>query len=51
MQLQYGPIGVYFKEKDENGVWNSITDEQSREEYGKSAGELKGYYEVNEPQP
>ena len=49
MQLQYGPIGVYFKEKDANGVWNSITDEQSKQEYGKSAGELKGYYEVNGP--
>ena len=34
MQLQYGPIDVYFTEKDENG---------------KSAGELKGQYEVYGP--
>lgn len=49
MQLQYGPIGVYFTEKDENGVWKSITDEESREKFGKSAGELKGEYEVYGP--
>ena len=49
MQLQYGPIGVYFKDKDENGVWNSITEEQAKAEYGKGAGELKGYYEVAGP--
>lgn len=49
MQLQYGPIDVYFTEKDENGVWNSITDEESKEKYGKSAGELKSYYEVAGP--
>ena len=49
MQLQYGPIGTYFTEQDENGVWQSITDEASKEKYGKSAGELKGEYEVYGP--
>lgn len=49
MQLQYGPIGVYFKDKDENGVWNSITEEEAKAEFGKGAGELKGYYEVAGP--
>ena len=46
MQLQYGPIGVYFTDKDDNGLWNSIEDAQAREKFGKSAGELKGQYEV-----
>ena len=46
MQLQYGPIDVYFTHKDENGVWLSITDEESQEKYGKTAGELKGESEV-----
>ena len=49
MQLQYGPIGTYFTEQDENGIWQSITDEESKEKYGKSAGELKGEYEVYGP--
>ena len=49
MQLQYGPIGVYFLDQDENGVWNSITDEKSQELYGKGAGELKGENEVYGP--
>lgn len=49
MQLQYGPIGTYFTEQDENGVWQAITDEESKEKYGKSAGELKGEYEVYGP--
>ncbi len=49
MQLQYGPIGVYFTEQDENGMWLSITDEEAKELYGKSAGELKGVYEVYGP--
>lgn len=49
MQLQYGPIDVYFTEQDEDGVWKSITDEESKEKYGKSAGELKGEYEVYGP--
>ena len=46
MQLQYGPIGVYFTEQDENGVWQSITDAEAQEQYGKSSGELKGEQEV-----
>lgn len=49
MQLQYGPIDVYFTEKDDDGLWLSITDEESQEKYGKSAGELKGEYEVYGP--
>ncbi len=49
MQLQYGPIDVYFTEKDANGLWQSISDSESREKYGKSAGELKGQYEVYGP--
>lgn len=49
MQLQYGPIGVYFTSQDEDGLWNSITDDECREKYGKSAGELKGNYEVYGP--
>ena len=47
MQLQYGPIGVYFnEEKDENGMYVSISDEEAREKFNKSAGELKSTYEV-----
>ncbi len=49
MQLQYGPIGVYFSEKDENGVWQVITEEEAQKKYGKSSGELKGQYEVYGP--
>ncbi len=49
MQLQYGPIGEYFTKQDENGVWLSITDEESREKYGKGSGELKGELEVYGP--
>ena len=49
MQLQYGPIGVYFTDQDENGVWNSITEEEAQARYGKGAGELKGTYEVAGP--
>ena len=49
MQLQYGPIGVFFTEQDDKGMWISITDEESREKYGKSAGELKGVHEVYGP--
>ena len=49
MQLQYGPIGVYFTEKDDKGVWQVITDDAAREKFGKSAGELKGQYEVFGP--
>ena len=49
MQLQYGPIDVYFTSQDENGVWNSITEEEAQAQYGKGAGELKSYYEVAGP--
>lgn len=49
MQLQYGPIGVYFTEQDENGVWKSISDEEAQAQFGKGAGELKGTYEVAGP--
>lgn len=49
MQLQYGPIGEYFTEQDENGVWQSITEEECQEKYGKSSGELKGELEVYGP--
>ena len=49
MQLQYGPIGTFFTEQDDKGMWISITDEESREKYGKSAGELKGVHEVYGP--
>ena len=49
MQLQYGPIGIYFSEKDANGVWQVITDDEAQAQYGKSSGELKGQYEVYGP--
>lgn len=49
MQLQYGPIGTYFTEQDADGVWQSITDEDGREKFGKTAGELKGECEVYGP--
>lgn len=49
MQLQYGPKGIFFTGQDEKGMWLSITDAQSREKYGKSAGELKGNHEVIGP--
>ncbi len=49
MQLQYGPIGTYFIDKDENGVWNSISDEEAKDKFGKSAGELKSESEVHGP--
>lgn len=49
MQLQYGPIGTYFTEQDADGVWQSITDSEAKEKYGKSAGELKSEYEVYGP--
>ena len=49
MQLQYGPIGTYFTEQDENGLWQSITDAEAQEKFGKSAGEVKSEYEVYGP--
>ena len=49
MQLHYGPIGVYFTGQDESGMWMSITDEEAKEKYGKSAGELRNQYETYGP--
>lgn len=49
MQLQYGPIGIYFTEKDANGVWQVVNDDDARAKFGKSSGELKGQYEVFGP--
>ena len=49
MQLQYGPIDVYFTGKDDKGNWNSITEEEAQAKYQKGAGELKSYYEVAGP--
>ena len=49
MQLQYGPIGVFFNEKTDAGLWKSITDDESREKFNKSAGELKSQSEVAGP--
>ena len=49
MQLQYGPIGTFFTEQDDKGMWISITDAEAREKFGKSAGELKGVHEVYGP--
>ena len=49
MQLQYGPIGVFFNEKNDKGQWISITDEEVREKFNKSSGELKGQMEVAGP--
>ena len=50
MQLQYGPKGVFFTEQEEGtGMWLSITDEEARAKYGKSAGELRNLYEVYGP--
>ena len=49
MQLQYGPIGTYFTGQDENGLWQSVTDAEAQEKFGKSAGELKSEMEVAGP--
>lgn len=49
MQLQYGPIGIYFSEKDANGVWQVITETEAQAKFQKSSGELKGQYEVYGP--
>ena len=43
------PIGTYFTEQDENGLWKSITDEEAKAKFGKSAGEVKGEYEAYGP--
>lgn len=39
-------IGTYFTGQDEDGVWLSISNEESLEKYGKGSGELKGECEV-----
>ena len=49
MQLQYGPKDVYFTGKGSDGLWQSITDEESQSKYGCSAGELKSQNEVAGP--
>ena len=49
MQLQYGPIDVYFTEKDDDGLWLSITEDEAQEKFGKGAGELKSANEVAGP--
>jgi len=49
MQLQYGPIGQYFTEKDDKGMWLSITEDEAQAKFGKSAGEVKAQLEVNGP--
>ena len=49
MQLEYGPIDVFYTGKGDDGMWISITDEEAQEKYGKSAGELKGVHEVYGP--
>ena len=49
MQLQYGPIGVYFTGQDDKGIWLSITDEEARAKFNKSSGELKAQSEVAGP--
>ena len=49
MQLQYGPKGVFFTGQDDKGMWLSITDDEARTQYGKSAGELRNVYEVFGP--
>lgn len=50
MQLQYGPIGIYFsEEKNADGIWEVIDEATAKAKYGKSSGELKGQYEVYGP--
>ena len=49
MQLQYGPIDVFFTGKDFDGLWLSITEEEAQAKYGKGAGELKSANEVAGP--
>lgn len=49
MQLHYGPIGVFFTGQDENGVWESITEDEAQERFGKSSGEVRGEYETYGP--
>ncbi len=49
MQLQYGPIGVYFNEQDANGIWQPITDEEAQGRFGMDARDLRSTYEVRGP--
>ncbi len=49
MQLNYGPIDTYFLEKNDAGLWKSITDDEAREKFGKSAGELRSQYQALGP--
>lgn len=49
MQIHYGPIGIFFTERDKNGLWKSITDEECMEKYGVSVGELRHIYGVYGP--
>lgn len=50
MQLNYAPIDIYYYNgQDENGRWIALSEEESVEKYGISAGELKGRYEVYGP--
>ncbi len=49
MQLQYGPIGVFFTGQDESGMWLAITEEEAQAKYGKSAGEVRNAYETMGP--
>jgi len=49
MQLQYGPIGVFFTGQDEAGMWLAITEEEAQAKYNKSAGEVRNAYETMGP--
>lgn len=49
MQLQYGPTDVFFTGQDENGLWISVSDDEAKERFGMSAGELKSTNEVAGP--
>ena len=44
-----GPKGVFFTGQDDKGMWLSITEDEARSQYGKSAGELRNLYEVYGP--
>ncbi len=43
--LVVGPF-TYFTGQDENGVWQSITEEESQAKFGKGAGELLEVYKA-----
>ena len=49
MQLQYGPIGVFFTGQDGEGMWLAITEDEARAQYNRSAGEVRNLYEVYGP--